>query len=92
MEIINPPNNDEYLWKKAKKRVSFKSNATAYVLVNLFLTGIWFFSSNGIENFWPAWPMMGWGVGLAFHYYDAYVNDARNSLEKEFRKLKEEQR
>jgi hypothetical protein len=36
--------------------------------------------------------MLGWGLGLAFHYFDAYVNDERNNVEKEFRKLKEEQR
>ena len=46
-------------------RQSFKSHLTLYLLVNLFLIGIWAASGGGY--FWPVWPILGWGIGLAAH-------------------------
>jgi hypothetical protein len=72
---------DEEIREMAKVRVSFRANALSYVLVNLFLIGIWWFSSGGESPtlgrtegayFWPIWPILGWGLGLAFHAYGAY--------------------
>jgi len=44
---------------------SFKIHLTAYLLVNLLLVGIWAASGGGY--FWPVWPILGWGIGLAAH-------------------------
>jgi len=44
---------------------SFKTHLTLYLLVNLFLIGIWGASGGGY--FWPIWPLLGWGIGLAVH-------------------------
>ena len=44
---------------------SLKIHATFYVLVNLLLVGIWAASGGGY--FWPIWPILGWGIGLAGH-------------------------
>ena len=44
---------------------SFKIHATIYVSVNLLLIGIWAASGGGY--FWPIWPILGWGIGLACH-------------------------
>jgi eukaryotic-like serine/threonine-protein kinase len=44
---------------------SFKTHLTLYVLVNVFLIGIWAASGGGY--FWPIWSMLGWGIGLAVH-------------------------
>jgi class 3 adenylate cyclase len=38
---------------------------TIYALVNLMLIGIWAASGGGY--FWPIWPMLGWGIGVAMH-------------------------
>lgn len=35
-----------------------------YVLVMLFLITIWWVAGGGY--FWPIWPMLGWGLGVAF--------------------------
>ena len=35
---------DRMLWKIARKRAAFKSQAISYVAVNLFLIGIWYFT------------------------------------------------
>jgi class 3 adenylate cyclase len=44
---------------------SFKTHLTLYLLVNVFLIGIWAASGGG--NFWPIWPILGWGLGVAAH-------------------------
>jgi class 3 adenylate cyclase len=46
-------------------RQSFKIHLTVYLLVNLFLIGIWAASGGGY--FWPVWPILGWGIGVALH-------------------------
>jgi eukaryotic-like serine/threonine-protein kinase len=44
---------------------SFKTHLTLYLLVNVFLIGIWAASGGGY--FWPIWSILGWGIGLAGH-------------------------
>lgn len=89
-----PEGRDPEMWEIAKKRSGFRSHLYSYVIVNAFLWAIWFFTSgrsfqwNGIP--WPLWVSMGWGVGLAFNYIDAYVYPKSNSVEKEYEKLKRE--
>ena len=46
-------------------RQSFKIHLTFYVLVNLFLIGVWAASGGGY--FWPVWSILGWGLGVAAH-------------------------
>src|SRR3954464_14096843 len=46
-------------------RQGFRIHLTFYVLVNLMLIGIWAASGGGY--FWPIWPIMGWGMGIAGH-------------------------
>src|SRR5689334_9154278 len=73
------PLTDDQITKMAKARVGFKVHAIVYVLVNLFLVGTWLFEdSEGLSNgtggqyFWPIWPLMGWGLGLAIHGFMVY--------------------
>lgn len=83
---------EDLLWQMAKKRVSFKWGLMAYFFVNAFLVAIWYFTSrNHNTYFWPIWPMLGWGLGLAFHYFDAYHGNKLFSTEQEYQKLKNEQ-
>lgn len=79
---------DDMLWQMAKRRAAFKFTLVAYVLVNLFLIGVWYFTKGPGTYFWPMWPLMGWGIGLAFQYYGAYRSDTMFSVEKEYEKLK----
>ncbi len=71
MEEIN---NDEELRRMAieriRKRSEFKAHLLAYVLVNAFLVAIW--AVTGADFFWPIFPILGWGIGLAFHAWDVY--------------------
>jgi hypothetical protein len=79
---------DDALWKIAKKRSTFKLSFTIYVVINIFLVGLWYYSTGINSYFWPAWPMLGWGLGIIFQYFDAYHGSGLFSEEKEFEKMK----
>lgn len=36
-----------------------------YLAVNLILIVVW--AATGADYFWPIWPMLGWGLGIAKH-------------------------
>jgi hypothetical protein len=57
--------------RRLKKKRDFTGDVIAYVIVNAFLIGIWYFVS-GRGYFWPGWILLGWGIGLAFHAWDVY--------------------
>ena len=81
---------DPELLKIAKKRVAFKQQAAAYVIVNTMLWIVWFLSGQNDHDDlfpWPLWPMFGWGIGLAFQYYNAYVSRT-DAVDREYEKLK----
>ena len=84
---------DEVLWSIAKKRVAFRKSFATYVIINLFLWAIWYFtndnhsfSRNNIP--WPIWSTLGWGIGIAFQYNHAYISPGQHAVEKEYEKLK----
>ena len=58
-----------------KKRREFQQGLVSYVLVNTFLVAIWLVSSIAAREltfFWPIFPMLGWGLGVAFHAWNVY--------------------
>lgn len=57
--------------KRLEAKREFRQHATAYVVVNIVLVVIWALTSNG-GYFWPIWPILGWGIGLAFHAWGTY--------------------
>jgi class 3 adenylate cyclase len=46
-------------------RQSFRIHLAVYTSVNLLLVAIW--AAGGGGYFWPIWPILGWGIGLACH-------------------------
>ena len=72
-----------------------------YLIVNTALWLIWALSSAGFRASgyfswvfpWPLFPMIGWGIGLASHYFSVYRGgDQQNMVEEEYRKLLSQQR
>ena len=60
--------------KHLKKRRDFSGHVLVYVLVNTFLVVIWILTdAHGF--FWPAFPMVGWGIGVVMNAWDVYRND-----------------
>lgn len=80
---------DRELWRIAAKRAAFKKHFAVYVIVNAFLWAIWFFTDRSGYP-WPVWPTLGWGLGLAFNYVQAYLFNKKDLINKEYEALKKE--
>ena len=81
---------DPELWAVAQRRVSFKYHLVTYLIMNGFFWLIWAFTGqhkehNGLP--WAIWPGIGWGIGLLFHFFGAYVFPKENSVEREYDKI-----
>ena len=59
--------------KRIKDKRDFKTHVVTYVVVNLFLVGVWAISGGGY--FWPGWVIAGWGIGLVLHGWQTYRGD-----------------
>jgi hypothetical protein len=83
---------DQMLWQMAKRRAAFKWSLVSYLLVNAFLVAIWYFTldEDADNYFWPIWPMLGWGLGIAFQYFGAYQGNKLFTAEEEYEKLKKQ--
>ncbi len=64
------------LRRRAEKRLKAKrdlgAHLLAYVLVNAFLVVIWAMTVGPDGFFWPVFPILGWGIGVAFNVWDVY--------------------
>jgi len=56
--------------QRLQKRSDLGAHFVAYVLVNAMMIGIWAITGTGY--FWPAWVLLGWGVGLALNVWDVF--------------------
>ncbi|MGH2574272.1 MAG: 2TM domain-containing protein [Ignavibacteria bacterium] len=93
MENMNQ--KDEKLWRIAKRRAEFKRHLFTYLLVNLFLWGIWLFAGlkNGHFGFiWPFFVTVGWGIGLTSNYLAVYTNIKESLADREYHKLIDKQK
>lgn len=55
---------------RLERKQEFYADLLACVLVNGMLVAIWAMSGAGF--FWPIFPILGWGIGLAFHAWDTF--------------------
>ena len=61
-------------YHEAKKRVEEKRKFYRH-LSTYWTFGVFFFVMNAITDFgdwWFYWPMLGWGIGLASHYFKVF--------------------
>ena len=56
---------------RLKKKRDFRTHVFMYVAVNATLIVVWAIVSDG-GLFWPIFPLLGWGVGLAANAWDVY--------------------
>ena len=47
-------------------RSAMRRQVAIYAAVNLLLVVVW--AVSGAGYFWPVWPLLGWGLGLAKHH------------------------
>lgn len=64
----------EHALASLKRKAEFRTHLITYILVNTMLIAIWAVTSRGF--FWPIFPMLGWGVGLGVHAFEAYGRSA----------------
>ena len=69
IEVQEPDVREQAIARLRKKR-ELGAHALAYLLVNASLVAIWVVTGSGF--FWPVFPLLGWGIGLAFHAWDVY--------------------
>ena len=76
--------------KRLKKRRDFYGHLLVYALVNGFLVVIWAVTDpHGF--FWPIFPMLGWGIGVALNAWDVYRSDtfSEDQIQREIGHLKQ---
>ncbi len=92
-------NLESEAYKKAAKRVKAKKEFYNH-LATYVVMGIFFFLLNAVTawgSWWFYWPMLGWGIGILFHYIDVFgipgveqVNDSdweERAIQEELRKM-----
>ena len=72
-------------YKKAKKKVKakkeFYEHLSIYVVMSIFFIVLNMLTSNRI---WFIWPMLGWGIGVFFHYLDVFGIPGVGTMSKEW--------
>lgn len=80
----------EIATKRVRARRGFYWHLTVYVIINLMLIGIWYFTGHGY--FWPGWVLLGWGIGLVFNAVAVFARSdvwsEREAIDKEVEKIK----
>jgi hypothetical protein len=72
---------------RVRQMREFYTHLVVYIVVNLILVAIWYFT-NGIDGFpWFLFPLAGWGIGLFFHWYSVFVEHGFLGKEWEDRKV-----
>lgn len=70
-EMASGPNHSESPWTAGQlewaqaritRKQKLRADAVAYVVINMFLIGVW--AVTGFGYFWPGWVLAGWGVLL----------------------------
>ena len=91
MEILSTKETPAY--EKAKRRVkelrAFYGNLTSYCLVIPFLAALNLLTAPGY--LWFLWPMLGWGIGIAFHAVEVF-GPGKHWEEKKIKQLMDEEK
>jgi hypothetical protein len=56
---------------RLRKKRGLQAHLLAYVTVNLLLAVVWLATTSG-GFYWPAIPLLGWGIGVVFNVWDVY--------------------
>jgi hypothetical protein len=81
---------DSLLWEEARERVRFRRKVLSYLVFSAFFWIVWYFTDRSNDGMipWPAWAMLGWGLGLVFRYI-RIMKFSESTVEDEYRRLKE---
>src|SRR5262245_18314696 len=73
--------------EQLRKKRGLTAHLITYLSVNLLLVGIWYATGHGF--FWPVFPILGWGIGVAFNIWDVYVPErlTEERIQREMQRL-----
>ena len=71
----------EFLEFHKRQVREFREHFFAYIIINTMLVVINFMTSQTVN--WAIWPILGWGIGLAFHAWGS-LNTGSDSFQEEF--------
>ncbi|WBL21018.1 2TM domain-containing protein [Zunongwangia sp. HRR-M8] len=74
--------------KKVKKIKDFYTHLMVFIVVNLFLFGVNWYTID-LQYPWFLWVLFGWGIGLAFDYLKAFDKNPMFNKDWEERKINE---
>jgi len=66
--------------KRVKKKKGFYNHLIVYVLVNILMFLLVFFTESGPDRFGWFVPMGGWGFGLMMHYLGVFGLPGKNKV------------
>lgn len=75
--------------EQLRKKRGLQAHVIAYVTVNALLVGIWLVTDPG-GFFWPIFPILGWGIGVAFNIWDVYSPErwTEDRIQREMQRLR----
>jgi len=77
--------------ERVKAKKGFFSHLTVYILVNLMLIAIWYFT--GAKYFWPMWVLLFWGIGIIVNAITVFARRdtgwEKREVEKEIERIKQ---
>jgi hypothetical protein len=79
----------EFLEFKRRQVREFREHFFAYIIVNTLLVAINWITVGTVN--WAIWPILGWGVGLAFHAWGS-LNSGSESFQEEFANFRRKRR
>jgi Na+/melibiose symporter-like transporter len=89
---------DNELYEQARRRVEAKIGFFTHLAVYIVINGLLIFINlqNNPDRLWFYWPLLGWGIGIAFHALGVFVFFSGSLLkerliDREVRKLNEQQ-
>ena len=86
--LSNKADTREFIEYKRRRRRELREHVFSYVIVNAMLVAVNWISSGKLT--WAVWPILGWGVGLAFHAW-ATLNSDSESFQDEFEQFRRKQ-
>ncbi len=51
--------------KRIRERQQFYAHLAFFVVMSVYLVFVW--ARSGSSFFWPAWALVGWGIGIFAH-------------------------
>lgn len=58
--------------ERLEKKRDFKTHLFIYAVTNAVLVAVWAIATPD-SLFWPIFPILGWGIGVAANAWDVYV-------------------